>query len=290
MLKCLLRPSTYCLIGLSLIGPLAGQTSTHRRRLTTDIKEIVLENRFVSRKFAIDNGWLRTSQLVNVLTGESVVVSSPEFEIQLENERVLSSQDFVAEYYTHLLLTGEVKRTLFTLTERRQRLRLELEYTLGPNDFFVRKRARVYPLQKTLPRLLSFSVEAVRLGNVRRSAASDDQEQKSTSTIEIPPNQPSGQPVFLNNSFFWGTEHPAGNNLVQDGIVRCTQYPGNRISSSGFESYPVVAGISPRGDVAEWFLRYVDTFRLPPRPLTILRIPSDHAGIASLTELLERKA
>jgi hypothetical protein len=293
MLKCVLRSSTYWLIWLTLIDPLPGQTPTHRRRLTTDIKEIVLENRLVSRKFGIDNGWLRTSQLVNLLTGESVVVSSPEFEIQLENERVLSSQDFVAEYYTHLLLTGEVKRTLFTFTERRQRLRLELEYTLGPNDFFVRKRARLYPLQKNLPRLLSLAVEALKVGNVHSafpSASPDGGVQELGPKGGVIPHQPSGQPVFLNDSFFWGTEHPAGRNLVQDGIVRCTQYPGNRISPSGFESHSVIAGISPRGEVAEWFLRYVDTFRLPARPLTILRIPSDHSGIVPPTDLLTRKA
>src|SRR6266850_3087704 len=162
----LLQSGIYCLaISLSLIDPLVGQTQPHRRKLTTDIKEIVLENRLVSRKFAVDRGWLRTSHLANLLTGESIVVSSPEFEIQFENEPVLSSDDFVAEYYTHVILAGEVKRTLFTLTEKRQRLRLELEYTLGPNDFFVRKRVRLYPLQKSLPRLLSISVEALKVEN-----------------------------------------------------------------------------------------------------------------------------
>jgi hypothetical protein len=293
MFKRVLQSGIHCLaILLSLIDPLVGQTQSHRRKLTTDIKEIVLENRLVSRKFATDNGWLRTSHLVNLLTGESIVVSSPEFEIQLENEPVLSSQDFAAEYYTHVLLAGEVKRTLFTLTEKRQRLRLELEYTLGPNDFFVRKRVRLYALQKSLPRLISVTVEALRVGNVHSSFPSPSpghRAQKPSPAGGAIPRDPSGQPVFLNDNFFWGMEHPAGRNRVQDGIVRCSEYPGNRISSSGFESHSAVAGISPRGEVAEWFLRYVDTFRLAPRPLTILTVPSNHSGNVSLTEVLERK-
>jgi hypothetical protein len=279
-------------IWMFLTVPLSAQTQPHRRKLTTDIKEIVLENRLVSRKFAVDSGWLRTSHLANLLAGESIVVSSPEFEIQFENEPVLSSDDFVAEYYSHVILAGEVKRTLFTLTEKRQRLRLELEYTLGPNDFFVRKRVRLYPLQRNLPRLLSISVEALKVGNVRSSwppSSPEGQEQKTAPGVRVAPYESSGQPVFLNDSFFWGMEHPAGRNRVLDGIVRCTQYPGNRISSSGFESRSVVAGVSPRGEVAEWFLRYVDTFRLAARPFTILRIQNDHGGNASLTELLEHK-
>jgi len=279
-------------ISLSLPDFLAAQTASRRRKLTTDIKEIVLENRFVSRTFAVDTGWLRTSRLANLLTGENVVISSPEFEIQFENEPVLSSQDFVAEYYTHVLLPGEVKRTIFALTEKRQRLRLELEYTLGPGDFFVHKRVRLYPLQRSLPRLLSVSVEALKVGNVRSSWPSTSPrgpQQKPPVAVRLALPESPGQPVFLNDSFFWGMEHPAGRSRLLDGIIRCTQHPGSRISSSGFESHPVVAGISPRGEIGEWFLRYVDTFRLAGRPLTILDVQRNGIGNALLADFLERK-
>ena len=289
----ILRASICCVaIWMFFTTSVAGQSPPHRRRLTTDIKEIVLENRLLSRKFAVDKGWLRTSHFTNLLTGENIVVSSPEFEIQFENEPVLNSDDFVAEYYTHVLLAGEVKRTLFTLTDKRQRLQLELEYTLGPNDFFVRKRVRLYPLQKSLPRLLSVSVEALKVGSLHNSWPSSSpvgQKQTPPPRNRLAPLELSGQPVFLNDSFFWGMEYPSGHNHVLDGVVRCTQYPGNRISSSGFESHSVVAGVSARGEVTEWFLRYVDTFCLPARPFTILRIRSDRGSDASLTELLEHK-
>src|SRR5438034_10428953 len=77
----------------------ACEAQVQRRKLTTDIKEIVFENRFLSRKFALDKGWLRTSHFTNLQTGENLITGSPEFQIKFENEPLLTSDDFVAEYY-----------------------------------------------------------------------------------------------------------------------------------------------------------------------------------------------
>jgi hypothetical protein len=278
---------------LLLCAPLTAQTQAPRRKLTTDIKELVLENRLLSRKFAVDQGWLRTAHFTNLLTGENAVVNSPEFQIQFENQPVLSSDDFVAEYYSHVILAGEVKRTLFTLTDKRQRLQLELEYTLGPNDFFMRKRLRLYPLQKNLPRLLSVSVEALKTANLKtvwpRSDSSlpgreESEERRGDSLQEL-----LGQPLFINESFFWGIEHPAGRNRLRDGVLSCAEHPGNRLPASGFESHAVVAGVSPRGEIADWFLRYIDGIRLPAHPLTILKVPADRNAATSLLEVLRHK-
>src|SRR5439155_15212015 len=49
----------FCLAALFLLGPTEAQEQ--RKKLTSDIREIVLENRFLSRKFALDKGLLRTS-------------------------------------------------------------------------------------------------------------------------------------------------------------------------------------------------------------------------------------
>jgi hypothetical protein len=282
-----IRIAGFCCIAIFTLldGRLTAQTQTHRRKLTTDIKEIVLENRLLSRKFALDNGWLRTAHFGNLTTGENIVASSPEFQIQFENEPLLSSDDFVAEYYTPIVLAGEVKRSVFSLTDKRQRIRLELEYTLGPNDFFMRKRVRLYALQRNLPRLLSVSVEAVKINNVRTTWPHRASSSSTTATASL--QEPFGQPVFVNDSFFWGMEHPMGTNRLVDGVVTCVEYPGTRFSSE-FESHTAIAGISPKGDVAEWFLRYIDTIRLPTRPLTILRIPADRLDSASLPELLRQ--
>src|SRR4051812_40044507 len=58
---------SYCFLLLLLsLRPLAALAQ--RQKLKTDVKEIVLENRFLSRKFALDLGWLRTSYFANLQT------------------------------------------------------------------------------------------------------------------------------------------------------------------------------------------------------------------------------
>ena len=255
----------------------ACEAQVQRRKLTTDIKEIVFENRFLSRKFALDKGWLRTSHFTNLQTGENLITGSPEFQIKFENEPLLTSDDFVAEYYTPTVLANDVKQTLFTLTDKRRRLRLELEYTMGPNDFFMHKRMRLYPLQTNLPRLLWVSAEALKIANTQsvHVFSAGRPEREETPDQHSYEYQSLGQPVYFNNSFFWGMEHPAARNHFAEGILSCTQDPGRRIPQQGFESHPIVAGISPRGEIEDWFLRYVDAFRLPSRSFTIYKIQND---------------
>ncbi|PYV41766.1 MAG: hypothetical protein DMG06_16045 [Acidobacteria bacterium] len=232
----------------------------------------------------------KTSHFANLLTGENLVTASPEFQIKLENEPLLTSDDFVADYYTPTLLANDVKRTLFSLTDKRQRLRLELEYTMGPNDFFMRKRMRLYPLQTNLARLLWVSVEALKIANAQSvyvfSAGQPEREKNPDNTSYQ--YQSLGQPVYFNKSFFWGMEHPAGRNHFAEGIISCTQDPGRRIPRQGFESHPVVAGISPREEIEDWFLRYVDSVRLPSRFLTIYKIQNDRSNNEVSEESLKR--
>ncbi len=263
------------LLALFIFWP--SEATAQRRKLTTDIKEIVLENRYLSRKFAFDLGWLRTSHFVNLQTGENLVVGSPEFQIKFENGLLLTSQDFVAEYYTPTVLQNGVSKSLFSLTEKKQRVRLEMEYTLGLEDFFMRKRLRLYPLQSNLPRVLSVSVEALRVanpGSVGFSLAIGEDKASSDSPLASW-GQAVGQPLFLKESFFWGLEYPAGRNSYADGLLKCIQDPGRQIPEHGFETHSAVSGISPRGDVEEWFQRYMSAFRLPSRRFVIYRLRSD---------------
>lgn len=280
----------FCLAVVLLSG--FSEAQAQRKKLTADIKEIVFANRFLSRKFALDKGWLRTSHFANLLTGESLITTSPEFQIKLENEVPLTSDDFVAEYYTPTLLANDVKQTLFTLMDKRQRFRLELEYTLGPNDFFMRKRMRLYPLKTNLPRLLWVSVEALKIANTQSvhvfSAGRPESGEKPAKDDGPYEYGFLGQPVYFNDSFFWGMEHPASRNGFADGILTCTQDSGRYIPQQGFESHSIVAGISPRGEMEDWFLRYVDTFRLPSHPFTIYKIQNDGSNKYS-QENLKRK-
>ena len=105
------KQTKYWFVILLLI-PCPSAALAQRQKLKTDVKEIILENRFLSRKFALDMGWLRTSHFANLLTGENLLTNSPEFQIQFENGLVLNSKDFVAEYYTPVLLANEARRTL----------------------------------------------------------------------------------------------------------------------------------------------------------------------------------
>lgn len=73
-----------------------------------------------------------------------------------------------------------------------------------------------------------------------------------------------GQPIFLDRRWFFGLEHPAGENERDDGVLVCRHYPGK----STFTSPWAVVGSAGAGEsVEEAFANYLDAVRSPAGPI-----------------------
>jgi hypothetical protein len=78
-----------------------------------------------------------------------------------------------------------------------------------------------------------------------------------------------GQPLLFGDTWFLGLEHPAGENLVDGGVVAPRQYPGNRFSTQPFALQSLVVGGGVSGAVRRVLHDYVAAIRRPPRALTL---------------------
>ncbi|MCX7004141.1 MAG: alpha-galactosidase [bacterium] len=87
-----------------------------------------------------------------------------------------------------------------------------------------------------------------------------------------------GQPLLFDNTWFIGLEHPAGENLVEDGLTAPRQYPGDRFSTQPFALQSLVLGGGITGQVRRVLQDYVSTLRRPPRSLTLFNTWSHLRG------------
>ncbi len=92
-----------------------------------------------------------------------------------------------------------------------------------------------------------------------------------------------GQPLLFGDTWFLGLEHPASENIVEDGIVAPRQYPGNRFSTQPFALQSLVVGGGVSGAVRRVLHEYVAAIRRPPRALTLYNTWCHLRG-AALTE------
>ncbi len=86
---------------------------------------------------------------------------------------------------------------------------------------------------------------------------------------ELPALGGRGQPLFLDDTWFIGLEHPHSENLYDKGTVVLKQYPGYRFGVEPLPLQSMVVGCGERGAVRGTVNRYVDSIRRPPRSLTL---------------------
>ncbi len=236
---------------LALALSLACSASARPASVTRAGDEITIGNDYLARTISVANAKLRTVRLYNKLSGEKLPVRGPEFALTLR----LDSKDvhFTSDAFTpreprHERAGDAVRLLVECAAEQPPGLRVAVEYLLGDNDWFLRKRLTASTLHGR-PLLLRLDVEQLQLGG----------EPKVKGGL--------GKPIYLGSSFF-GLEYPAGYQTFHDGIVELSHFPGRNLppaSSSAqppLTSKPAVWGVAPSPDqVSDAFLRYVDRIR-----------------------------
>jgi hypothetical protein len=139
-----------------------------------------------------------------------------------------------------------------------------LIYELMDGDYFLRRHLEFAPASPMMLR----QVEVWRIGlpGVCSSQETGPPAEMQQNVWGVERKTGFGKPVFLEDSF-WGLEFPAGYNHYSGGILTMSHLPG-RMVSERFISKPAVLGVSPPGEVAARFRRYIAQERLRPgRPM-----------------------
>ena len=239
-------------------------------------------NRYMQRHFDLSGNVLRTTAIVNHITGHRFEAGGDEFLIELDGPTAgrsdlqfarnfdtliaakpqgtcLTSGDFLVE--GHELGEGGERLTV-NLRHEDRGLQVQVRYELGADDHFMRKWLHVAAIGSSHAPLVT-RVEVERLTFV--PPVTFDQPRVVPHPQGLGDTwygEPAlGQPL-LADELFCGLEHPAGYNRCEQGTVLLRHFPGRRIDQP-LVSKPAVSGVSQRGQVCAAFRDYLMTVATP---------------------------
>lgn len=208
-------------------------------------------NAALERTFSIEDGRLRTVSIRNKLDQRLYSVESAEFRLQLiwerlgyqhgdENPVSLTAADFRVQDFDQ-----KPTRTTFRLVNQRFGLEVTEVYSLGSDDFYLKKWLEIRSTGKAPVFLDQVSVEDLALPGTRVRLGG------------------FGQPLYADNLFL-GLEYPGGYNAADRGKLRLWSYVGETTGNTTFRSESAVVGVAPEGGVRESFLDYISRIRSGP--------------------------
>jgi hypothetical protein len=131
---------------LAISGSLAAadNSTTYVRRTAA---ELAVGNRLLELRFDITQGRTAAKCLVNKLTGQSLPLRADRFSLGLEGSEPLTTADFSLREVREEPLAQGGKRVVLQLASDRHDASIELHYTLGDADFFLRRQIVVQTKQ-----------------------------------------------------------------------------------------------------------------------------------------------
>ncbi|MFO0946141.1 MAG: hypothetical protein U1D30_09375 [Planctomycetota bacterium] len=226
-----------------------------------------LDTGLLARQLTVLNGKLVTESVQSAVSGTLVLFDQSsnqpvEFILRLNGGPTLCSQDYqVAEHQSRS--TSEVQYELFTLSPiKAEYPRLTVEFSARRGDSVLRKRIHVTG-SSVVDQL---SVETLPVRGAARLGG-------------------LGQPIYLDNHWFFGLEHPAGTNAVRNGRVDMSHFPGKGTFVS---PWCVIGSLSTNDETVEdSFLSYIEGLRRPVRPFLQYNSWFDHRDGEVTRKVLE---
>ena len=235
-------------------GTVAAALATWSAAASADVKigdeTASIGNSFLERRFSLSGGCVRTVRLVNRLSGDELVLEADELLLRTADGRELTGRDFTLAGEPSGKGEGGVDRLAFRLRNETEGLGVDVAFTLGLQDAFMRKRLTVRGLGDAPPVVADVEVERFRT------------------------DRPSdlgglGQPLFVPGDLFLGLEYPAGYAECRDGLVALRHHPGREAGRAPWQSKSAVLGVARRGEVERAFASYVSGIRRKPRSFTV---------------------
>ncbi|MHC4064191.1 MAG: alpha-galactosidase, partial [Planctomycetota bacterium] len=242
------KPATFCLALAACVAAVADSQASSN--------QFALENRFVRREFALQEGVWRTVRFSRADGTDELDVRSDEFLIRLSEGAELTVGDFRC-VDDPLVQTDGVTQNVIIRYVPRERLveeaptQVVVEYRLS-DEPYLRKRV-------TLSWLGPVAVPHLEVERFRTKAPCS--------------LGGEGQPVFLGRSWFVGLEYPGSEAGHEGGLVTLAHFPGparpdELADRHLIQSQMAVAGVGHPGDPLELaFSDYLDTIRRPSRIL-----------------------
>jgi hypothetical protein len=235
-------------------------------------KTYSIENRYIRRSFAVEDGALRTTGLVNKLGNKTLTPTAcDEFRLRIskgthvvDSDTTLTAADFkvtdVKEYAPDKTRSG----VAFTLRSAERKLAVVVRYELHQDEFYLRKSLEITPeAPVTLERI---DVDAI-------SMADAEQPYKLKAINARGKWSPGlGQPLYTRETgTFWGIEFPAAYNFVDGQKMNCGYLWGREVKAgASYTTYKAVVGVSDDAAfVQDAFFDYIDRIRIRPLRLQI---------------------
>ena len=241
---------------------------------------IQIKNENITYSITIADGQLLTEALAINNNIPPPVVTDADFSLEIvwadwlppgksnhgDNPANLSKKDF--EFVNHSInktLDGG-ERLELNFAGINQHLTLQLSYQILPNTYYLKRSILIKdPIyHKHLLHLIK-PLDANLISH-------------NTSTTDIVNQGGFGQPVgvaFSQNGLFFGLEYPAGTNTIvadKSGDFRMSskRFVGQKLSAKGYQSNPVVIGLTPDKLVKHGFMGYLNDIKSQPlKPYTL---------------------
>ncbi len=265
----------------------------NQQKLPTTQQQYKLANKYISRTVAVQNGIVRTIQIVNKLNGHTLQPSScDEFKLRISQgtdkigtDKILTNKNFTfvsgqtyTKPYKANIANSRVNRNpndstiingvVLTLRNKAVGLTVKLHYELANNAFYMHKYLTITTDKPiTLERI---DVEAIAFVDASQPYKLHD----ITAVAYQPPDwKPGlGQPLYTTKSAtFWGIEFPAAYNFVKDHTLNCGYLWGRKINpTSSYKSYLSVIGVADNYKyIDDAFYKYIDQIRIRPLRLQV---------------------
>lgn len=242
---------------------------------------IRLGNDFLERTVEFEEGFVRTTNFRNKVSGRLGAVSGNEFELRVISDGLyrhenlnpvtLTSRDF--RLVDHDVKDGEDggKTLAFHLTH--PWLNVTLMYQLKPHDFFTRKWMKIDRKGKG----------TLFIGWIAAERNKWYAENFSDGGF--------GQPLLTDDLFF-GLEYPSSMNTARRSLVTLAYYVGIDIPPEGYTTESAVIGATASGYAHIDFMKYVNKIRMAqPRPFVLFDSWDDLPGpMVSSASMIKRIA
>lgn len=261
------RVATALLLLLGLQGIYSACRAAPARAGDVPPGPFTLQNAFLARTLVVEDGRLRTTEIVNKRAGTRLVpLACPEFRLRISRGTHTTGTDveLTAADFTVVNADASARQATFDLRNEPHALSVRVSYELGEEDFYLRKHLQVKASKAvTLERI---DVEALSV---------EDAHQPYTLKVIYARGKWSpglGQPLYTTRSgMFFGVEFPAAYNFVDGKALHCGYLWGRELkTNTTYRAYPSVVGVSD--DPAynqDAFFAYIDRVRVRPLRLQI---------------------
>ena len=224
-----------------LLEPLPKSIPSQTKSKKLDLQLYTLRNKYVVFVLGVSERLLLHRALANRITHHNKYLEGEEFVLYFPFQKLYASNFKVEK-------VQPIKSGLeFFLTCKDLGLFARLEYTLGEQDHFLRKK--LWLKKEGVPIFL----QKIELVSYKLW--------KEASYLKTFPGP--GQPIYAKD-FFFGIEYPLSKAKISQDDISLSYQAGKRIANEWYSAPCAIIGVSEPGKLKEWFFRYLERARHRP--------------------------